>query len=149
MTQYTGFGHCTTELVNVAAQRAFDFLTDPLLVGTWSLGCMRTQAPAIAGPYTGFSLFDDSQVWLDIKAHREMLLIDYLVGAADQLRPRISIRLVAAETCDLDATQCYVSLMAWRPSGMQQDRWSQLCAAHEAEIWLIKARLEKRVSNHQ
>ena len=28
-------------------------------------------------------------------------------------------------------------------SRMTADRWSQLCTAHDAEIWLIKARLER------
>lgn len=143
MTQYTGFGHCATGLVNVSAQRAFEFLIDPVSVGTWSLGCMHTRmSTAASASHIGFSLYDDSQVGLEIKAHKELLLIDYLVGAVGHLRPRISVRIVAAETCDLPAAQCYVSLMAWRPSQMSQERWSRLCTAHEAEIWLIKARLE-------
>jgi hypothetical protein len=142
MTQYTGFGHCATELINVSAQRAFDYLADPLTVGTWSLGCMRTQSAAAPGSYFGFSLYDDSQVGLEVRAHRDLLLIDYLVGAIGALRPRVSIRIAAAETCDLAANQCYVSLMAWRGAHMSQERWSQLCTAHEAEIWLIRARLE-------
>lgn len=146
MTQYTGFGHCATELVNVSAQRAFDFLIDPLSVGTWSLGCMRTQPSTPAGTYIGFSLYDCSQVGLGIKAHRELLLIDYLVGAVAHLQPRISIRIIAAASCDLPETQCYVSLMAWRSAHMSQERWSRLCTAHEAEIWLIKARLEGAAS---
>jgi hypothetical protein len=142
----TDLGHCATALVNVAAQRAFDFLADPLALGTWSLGCMRTQAPNPAGPYTGFSLYDDSQVWFDIEAHRELLLIDYRIGEVGNLKPRISARIVAAETCDLRETQCYISLIAWRPAQMTHERWNRLCAAHEAEIWVIKARLEGAAS---
>ena len=38
--------------------------------------------------------------------------------------------------------KCYVSLSAWRPARMVDERWAQLCAAHEAEIWIIKARIE-------
>jgi hypothetical protein len=52
------------------------------------------------------------------------------------------VRIVPAAACDLNDEQCYVSLTAWRPSQMAQGRWNQLCTAHEAEIWLIKARLE-------
>nr|WP_298727435.1 hypothetical protein [uncultured Steroidobacter sp.] len=142
MTQYGGYGHCVTELVNVGAQHAFDFLSNPLSVGTWSLGCMHTEATAEPGRYVGTSLFDGQRLQLHVKAARELLLIDYLVGAVEPLRPRISVRIVAAETCDLIPSQCYVSLMAWRSTQMTADRWSQLCASHEAEIWLIKARLE-------
>lgn len=143
MTQYQGCGHCVTELVNVDAQQAFDFLSNPLNVGTWSLGCMHTEAVAETGHYIGTSLFDGQRLRLQVKASRELLLIDYLVGVVEPLRPRIAIRIVAAETCDLQPDQCYVSIMAWRSAQMSETRWSQLCASHEAEIWLIKARLEQ------
>ncbi|MDB6089457.1 MAG: hypothetical protein JWN85_2241 [Gammaproteobacteria bacterium] len=142
MSQHTGYAHCATALVNVTAAVAFDFLADPLSLGTWSLGCMRTQASRPGGPFVGFSLYNDAQVWFNIEAHRELLLVDYLVGTVGNFKPRISARVVAAETCDLEAAQCYVSLMAWRPAQMTQDQWAKLCSAHEAEIWLIKSRLE-------
>jgi hypothetical protein len=142
VSQHPDFSHCVTALVKVTAEKAFNFLADPLSLGTWSLGCMRTQATQPGGPYTGFSLYNDSQVWFDIEPHRELLLIDYLVGAVGNFKPRVSVRIVAADTCDLGGSQCYVTLIAWRPGQMTQDRWNQLCAAHEAEIWLIKARLE-------
>ncbi len=142
MSQYPDYAHCATALIGVGADKAFEFLADPLLLGTWSLGCMRTQASQAAGPYMGTSLYNDSQTSFDIKAHRERLLIDYLVGETGAFKPRISARVVAAETCGLEEGQCYVSLLAWRPSQMTDARWGQLCAAHDAEIWLIKARLE-------
>jgi hypothetical protein len=142
MSQYPDFAHCATALVGVGADKAFEFLADPLLLGTWSLGCMRTQASKTAGPYVGTSLYNDSQTSFDIKAHRELLLIDYFVGETGAFKPRISVRVVAADTCGLEDGQCYVSLLAWRPSQMTNARWAQLCAAHDAEIWLIKARLE-------
>jgi hypothetical protein len=165
MNRYRDFAHCVTALVNVPAAKAFEFLADPLSLGTWSLGCMRTRAAksgavdataaaaggavsaasataAAAGPYTGTSLYDDSPASFDVRPHPELLLIDYLVGDAGNLKPRNSVRVVAADTCDLPDHQCYVSLMAWRPARMPDDRWAQLCAAHNAEIWIIKARIE-------
>jgi hypothetical protein len=167
MNRYPDFAHCVTALVNVPAAKAFAFLADPLSLGTWSLGCMRTQAvkapaagvaagasaagisaavaggvSARGGPFIGTSLYDDLPASFDVRAHPELLLIDYLVGDAGNLKPRNSVRVAAADTCDLPDGQCYVSLMAWRPSRMSDDRWAQLCAAHDAEIWIIKARIE-------
>ena len=164
MNRYPDFAHCVTVLVNVPAAKAFAFLADPLSLGTWSLGCMRTQAAksgavgaataasgavsaasasvAAAGPYIGTSLYDDSPASFDVRPHPELLLIDYLVGDAGDLKPRNSVRIIAADTCGLPEGQCYVSLMAWRPARMADDRWAQLCAAHDAEIWIIKARVE-------
>ena len=148
MNRYPDFAHCVTALVNVPAAKAFEFLADPLSLGTWSLGCMRTQAArsgaggTAEGPYTGTSLYDDSPASFDVRSHPELLLIDYLVGDAGNLKPRNSVRVIAADTCGLPEGQCYVSLMAWRPARMADDRWAQLCAAHDAEIWIIKARIE-------
>jgi hypothetical protein len=139
MSRYPDFAHCVTALVNVTAPKAFAFLADPLSLGTWSLGCMRTRAVAPGGPYVGISLYDDSEVTFDVQPHPEQLLIDYGVGGG---KPRNSVRVVAADTCNLADTQCYVSLTAWRPAGMADERWAQLCAAHDAEIWIIKARVE-------
>jgi hypothetical protein len=142
MSRYPDFAHCVTALVNGPAAKAFAFLADPLSLGKWSLGCMRTRASTEAGPYTGTSLYDDSPASFDVQPHPELLLIDYVVGDAGNLKPRTSVRVVAADTCDLSDTQCYVSLIAWRPAQMTDDRWTQLCAAHDAEIWIIKARIE-------
>ena len=161
MNRYPGFAHCVTALVNVPATKAFAFLADPWSLGTWSLGCMRTQAAksdavgamaaagatsAAEGPYTGISLYDDSPASFDVRSYPELLTIDYFVGDAGNLKPRNSVRIIAADTCDLPDGQCYVSLMAWRPARMADDRWAQLCAAHNAEIWIIKARIEGRRS---
>ena len=145
---HTELGYCVTALLDVPADRAFDFLADPVSLGTWSLGCMRVETPNPQGPYTGFSLYDDSQVWFDIAAYRELLLIDYRVGEIGDLKQRISVRIVRGETCELSNTQCYVSLIAWRPATMTHDRWTQLCTAHEAEIWLIKARIEAKAGSN-
>jgi hypothetical protein len=164
MNRYPDVAHCATALVNVPAAKAFEFLADPLSLGTWSLGCMRTHAAksgagaamaatasattAAEGPYTGISLYDDSPASFDIRPHPELLLIDYLVGDAGNLKPRNSVRIIAGDTCDLSDAQCYVSLMAWRPARMADDRWAQLCAAHDAEIWIIKARIEGPRGSH-
>jgi hypothetical protein len=142
MSRYPDLAHCVTDLVNVPAAKAFAFLADPLSLGTWSLGCMRTRAVAPGGPYVGTSLYDDSEVTVSVRPHPELLLVDYLVGAAEGAKPRNSVRVVAADTCGLADSQCYVSLTAWRPAGMTDERWAQLCAAHDAEIWIIKARIE-------
>ena len=97
---------------------------------------------AVTGPYIGTSLYDDSPASFDVRPHRELLTIDYFVGDAGNLKPRNSVRIIAGDTCDLSDARCYVSLMAWRPARMADDRWAQLCTAHDAEIWIIKGRLE-------
>lgn len=143
MGPYPQFAHCATALIDTPAEKAFNFLADPVALGIWSLGCMRTRASSTEGLYTGFSQYDDSQMWFDIEAHRDLLLIDYLIGTPERLSRRVSARIVTAETCALPERRCYVSLIAWRHGEMSEERWIQMCTAHEAEIWLIKARLER------
>jgi hypothetical protein len=159
MSRYPDFAHIVTALVNAPAAKAFGFLADPLSLGTWSLGCMRTRAGAPGGPYVGTSLYDDSEAAFRVRAHPELLLIDYLVGEVGvgeagvsgpgSGKPRNSVRVVAADTCGLTNSQCYVSLTAWRTAEMTDERWAQLCAAHDAEIWIIKARIEGAGSAHR
>jgi len=134
--------HIATALVAAPAEAVFDFLADPLTLGRWSLGCMRTEPTDLDGVFTGWSLFDGGQGWFEIAADRARLWIDYAVGTRERRLPRISARIVPGPVCGLDADRCYASLIAWRPDGMAPDRWIRLCSAHETEIWLIKEQIE-------
>ena len=88
------------------------------------------------------SLYDGARGWFRIDADRARHIVDYHVGDAASQVPRVAARVIPGPVCGLPATSCYVTLTAWRVAGMDDDRWSRLCAAHEAEIWLIKAQIE-------
>jgi hypothetical protein len=134
--------HAATQRVDVAADVAFDFLADPLQLGRWSLGCFDTMAAGPPGLFTGTSLYDGARGWYRIDADRARHLIDYHVGDASALVPRISARVVPGPVCGLPPSSSLVTLIAWRVADMDDARWTRLCAAHDAEIWLIKAQLE-------
>ena len=134
--------HAVTQRVNAPALRAFDFLRDPLALGRWSLGCFGTFPAGDDGLHAGTSLFDGSQGWFRIEADQARLAIDYLVGPPDALRRRISARVVPGPELGYDPDICLVTLTAWRSAGMDDERWLRLCAAHEAEIFLIKGQIE-------
>jgi hypothetical protein len=138
----TALAHAATLRIEAEAEVAFDFLADPLRLGRWSLGCFDTGPAGSAGLFSGVSLYDGSRAWFRIDADRARYVIDYHVGDAVSQAPRISARVVPGPVCGLCSTSCYVTLMAWRTAGMDDDRWARLCAAHEAEIWLIKAQIE-------
>ena len=138
----SGLAHATTLRVDVAADAAFDYLADPLLLGRWSLGCFDTVPAGAPGLFTGVSLFDGARGWFRIDADRARHIIDYHVGDPASQVPRVSVRVIPGPVCGLPETSCYVTLTAWRVAAMSDERWARLCAAHEAEIWLIKAQLE-------
>jgi len=135
--------HSSTCRVSVRAADAFAFLVDPVALSRWSLGCMDL-VDLGNGVYTGRSLFDGGQGWLSIDGDRSRLLVDYHVGTLERREPRISARVIPGPVCGLDDAMSYVTLTAWRSQSMSDDRWQRLCAAHDAEIWLIKSQMESR-----
>jgi hypothetical protein len=140
MNPSDALSHSVTALMDVPADAAFDFMCDPIALGRWSLGCMDTRPDGAV--HTGNSLFDGGQGWFEIVPHRALGLIDYHLGTPERRVPRISARVIDAAVCDLEPEQCYLTLTAWRASGMDDARWHRLRAAHEVEILLIKTQCE-------
>ncbi len=143
MTSSGHLSHSASCQVAVPAGAAFAFLADPVALSRWSLGCMDLVHVG-EGVYTGHSLFDGGQGWLSIDPDPRRLLVDYHVGTPEKREPRISARVVPGPVCGLDESDCIVTLTAWRSASMSEERWQRLCAAHEAEIWLIKSQLEAK-----
>jgi hypothetical protein len=138
----TPLAHMTAQLVTAPVEIAFAYLRDPVRLGRWSLGCFDTAATETPGLYTGRSLFDGGAGWFRIDADEAGRAIDYLVGTPQHLTRRISVRLMAGPDLGYAAGTCLVTLTAWRPADMNDERWARLCAAHEVEILLIKAQIE-------
>ena len=56
---------------------------------------------------------------------------------------RISARVIPGSALGYGENRSLVTLLAWRPAEMSDDRWSRLVASHEAEILLLRARIEE------
>ncbi len=136
--------HVASAMVDAPKDVVFEHLADPVRLGRWALGCMDVEPTDAPGVYCGRSLFDDSEVYVEVEPHRSLGLIDYHVGGPDNRKSRIFIRVASAKVCGLAAGQCAVSLVAWRDADMSAERWRQLCKTHEVEILLIKAQIETR-----
>lgn len=134
--------HIVTKHVNAPPQFAFDFLSNPITLGRWSLGCFQTEATEDPEVFTGLSLYDGARGWYSIRPDHALKSIDYLVGDANNLVHRISARIIAGTQLDYPEDTCLVTLMAWRSAGMDDERWSRLCTAHEAESFLISSQIE-------
>lgn len=134
--------HSVTGLLDVPAETAFAFMADPIALGQWSLGCMNTRPVDQTKIHSGHSLFDGVQGFFEIDTDSDRLIVDYRLGSPDHMVPRVSARIVPAQVCGLGKDQCYLTLTAWRAADMDGARWHRLCAAHEAEIYLIKAQCE-------
>jgi hypothetical protein len=135
--------HCATAVCDAPASVAFAVLADPARLGTWALGCWGTEA-AGEGVVRGTSLFDGSQAYVRADADRARLGVDFSVGdEPDRLVHRLSARVLPGGALGYGDERCLVTLLAWRPEDMPDDRWVRLATSHETEILLLRARIEE------
>jgi hypothetical protein len=134
--------HCATAVCDATAEVAFAFLADPSRLGSWALGCWDAQ-PAGERMVRGASLFDASTAYVRADPDSARLLVDFAVGDdPDELVHRISARVIPGPVLGFEESRSLVTLLAWRHAAMSDDRWSLLVASHEAEILLLRARIE-------
>ena len=134
--------HAATTRVDVPAETAFAYLGDGLRQSEWTLGSWgRVQIGE--NLFRGRSLFDGGEVYVRISTTPDALLVDYEVGPArDRLRRVNSARVVPGGSLGWAESSCVVTLMKWRTPAQDDEVWERLCAAYDAEIHMIKGRLE-------
>jgi hypothetical protein len=132
---------CYTVTAQVAApaRAAFEYLADGAKIGDWALG-------ALAAKRVGDSdLFVSAAhgIALRVDADARRLVIDYHVGSSEKdLVMRIATRVIPGESMGRGSDVCLVSMAAWRPKSFDDRRWSRLKAFHDAEIHLIREKIE-------
>ena len=134
--------HAAATRIEVAAEAAFAYLSDGMRQSEWTLGSWdRVQIGEAL--FRGRSLFDGAEVYVRISTDPVALLVDYELGPAlDRLRRVNSARVVPGEVLGWPEPSCVVTLMKWRTSAQDDAAWQRLCAAYDAEIHMIKGRLE-------
>jgi hypothetical protein len=138
----TDLAHCVSTLCSATPDDAFSYLSDPGRLGEWSLGCWAGRV-APDGTIRGTSLFDGAETFVQLIAMPEQRIVDYAVGdAPDALVRRISARVVPSEEVTGAPASSLLVLTAWRERTMDGPRWRRLVAAHEAEIHLLRHRIE-------
>ncbi|MCW5773930.1 MAG: hypothetical protein KIT16_19970 [Rhodospirillaceae bacterium] len=136
--------YVVTSLIAAPANFAFDYLADVSKVGDWALGAFNGKPTDTPKVYTGTSLYDFSPCAFAVDADRRRLLIDYLVGSsAEDLVMRITSRVIPGESTGRGAGACIASMSAWRPADFDHRRWARLKAFHDAEIHIVRDRIEK------
>lgn len=138
-----GTSHITSIVVSKPAEAVHAYMADPHLMHRWSFGTWETEV-ADDGLVLGTSLFDGGKGYVHIDADKARLSVDYHIGATPQaLVPRILVKVIPGASVGLDAGRCVLTFVAWRTESMDDDRWRRLTAAHELEVVLIKAQLER------
>lgn len=138
----TDLVHSVSALCSAAAEHAFAFVADPARLGEWALGCWGA-VEASDGIVKGASLFDGQSTFVRTVPDPGRLTVDFEVGAdRTALVRRISARVVPGRELDLPDSTSLVVLTAWRVASMDEDRWRRLVVAHEAEILMLRHRIE-------
>ena len=107
----------------------------------WNLG-MRNCTEVETGLFTGESLFDGTKGWVRKIPQGDGSVVDSWVGSEPgKLTMRISLRVLASESLGYPPGGSIVTLTAWRPQSMTDERWERLIKVHDAEILLIQAQL--------
>jgi hypothetical protein len=137
----SALSHATARLCRSPASAALAHLSTAAGMSRWTLGLWNCREIE-PGLLTGVSLFDGSTGWVRVRPAAEHG-VDYHVGAsADQLVLRIHARVVAGEPLGYGDQTCLVTLLAWRPAGMADERWQRLIHTHETEMDLIQGQLD-------
>ena len=138
----TDHAHCASALCAASAENAFAYVADPGRLGEWALGCWEA-VPAPNGVVEGTSLFDGGKTYARPDPDRDRLIVDFDVGddPAALLR-RITVRVVRGADIGKGAETSLLVLTGWRIASMDDERWRRLAVAHEAEVLLLRHRIE-------
>ena len=138
----TELAHVTSSLCDATAEHAFSYLSDASRLGEWALGCWEAVEEA-GGLVRGVSLFDGAQTFARADPDAGRMTVDWDVGDdSDNLVRRIAARVVPGSQIGKPGSKCLVLLTAWRIASMDDRRWHQLVVAHEAEMLLLRHRIE-------
>lgn len=135
--------HCVSIRCDAPAETAFAYLADPARLGEWALGCWGGGV-GDDGLVRGTSLFDGSQGLVRVVPVEASLGVDFEVGDdPERLVRRIAARVVPGHDLGGEARTSLVILLAWRTEAMDDERWRRLETSHEAEILILRERIER------
>ena len=141
---YTGDTYCHSSSIEVQApvETVFDYLSDGVAQGDWTLGSMQRRKLE-DNLYTGVSIFNGAEIMIRIDADRDNLVIYYHVGPEiGKLQPRNMVRILTGDMIGKDNDTCLVTLLSWRNHATDEQGWKLTCISHETEMFIIKNRLE-------
>lgn len=135
--------HAVARLCRARVDEALALLSTASGLARWNLGLWHTQ-DAADGLLSGTSLFGGGRGLARVDVDTARGWVDYRVGGdAHDLVPRIQARVQPGGELGYADGTCVVTLIAWRSADMDDARWQRLRTAHEVEIDMIRAELER------
>ncbi|MCF4099165.1 hypothetical protein [Maritalea mediterranea] len=135
--------HITSIVIDAPHDKVVDFVASPQNLDQWTFGTWEIETLG-DGVTKGKSLFDGGEIYVKVDYEPAFHMVHYLLSAMETgpFTARISARILPGPTLGLGANQSVFSLMVWRQVDMDDFRWHKLKTCHEAEVMLVKARLE-------
>jgi hypothetical protein len=136
------YAHSASVEVNVDAQTAFEFMASGMKQTYWTLGSWD-RVDLGDNLFSGTSLWDGKTLYIKIKSHPDLLMVDYSVGPdpAD-LQKLVSTRVVPSEELGKEPGSCVITLTSWRSARASDEAWTRGAHVYKTEMHLIKGRLE-------
>ena len=145
MSTVDPIAHSASIVLAVDADAAFEFVASGMNQTYWALGSWA-RVDEGDGVVSGTSLWDGSTLYIQIEAQPELRLVDYYTGRErGRLRHGVSARVLAGEPLGHPAGSSVLTLVVWRNPGHTDDSWRRTYHAFQAEVHLIKGRLEHGV----
>lgn len=135
--------HTASTVVSVPAAQAFEYMSDPINRGHWTLGSLNRRRVG-DGLVVGTSAFDGSELYSRIEAHTELMLLDSYIGPApDRLRPLVEVRIKPGEAVGLGPDSCVVTMSTWRTADVTDEEWEREFHVWRTEIHMLRRAVEQ------
>jgi hypothetical protein len=140
--------HTVSNWVDVPAETALTYIADAVRQGEWTLGSLNRgviEERPDGRLCVGRSIMDGHACYVMQRPNFDDLICLSDVGdAPDQLkRGEVMTRVLRGEDWGGTPDQCIVTLMIWRPKGIDDFTWARECQMFNTEIFIIKGRFEK------
>jgi hypothetical protein len=137
--------HSASVVLATDADATFEFVASGMNQTYWALGSWA-RVDEGDGVVSGTSLWDGTTLYVRIDARADLRLVDYYVGTSrDDLAFGVSGRVLPGEPLGHPAGSSLLILTVWRSPGHTDETWLRTQHAFEAEVHLIKGRLETGV----
>lgn len=136
--------HCVSALCDVGADAALTWLGGGLNLGKWALGSLNT-VDIGNGIVSGTAIDSGLRTYSRLTPDPVRGIVICEVGTDPAaLSPWIWLLVQPAGHLGGHAGQSVVTILAWRPGGMDDADWQMVQRQHEVEVLIIKGLLERR-----
>jgi hypothetical protein len=145
MFSYDARAHSASVVIAADADTTFAFVASGLNQSYWALGSWA-RVDEGDGVVSGTSLWDGSKLYIRPDARPDLRLVDYYTGATrEKLSHGVSARVLPGEPLGHPPGSCLLILSVWRMPRHTDESWRRTQHAFEAEVHLIKGRIETGV----